>query len=207
MNDLLVEILNTYGYLGIAFLIMIENIFPPIPSEVILTFSGFMTTFTKMNLPGVVVSATIGSLAGAILLYELGSILSMEKIKFLVKSPLGKALRLDIRDIEKAMNWFDSKGNYTVFLCRFIPIVRSLISIPAGIAQMNLGPFFLMTTLGSLIWNFILIFLGAAAGSSWQKAVQYFQSYSQAAKIVIPLFSIIGFLLFLRHQLKKKPSV
>ncbi len=206
MNDLLVEILNTYGYLGIAFLIMIENIFPPIPSEVILTFSGFMTTFTQMNLPGVVVSATVGSLAGAILLYELGSILSIEKIESLVKGPVGKALHLDIHDIEKAMNWFDSKGNYTVFLCRFIPIVRSLISIPAGIAQMSLGPFFLMTTLGSLIWNFILIFLGAAAGSSWQKAVQYFHSYSQAAKIVILLFSIAGFLLFLRRQFKKKPS-
>lgn len=159
MNDLLVEILNTYGYLGIAFLIMIENIFPPIPSEVILTFSGFMTTFTQMNLPGVVVSATVGSLAGAIFLYELGSVLSMEKIQSLVNGPVGKALHLDIHDIEKAISWFDSKGNYTVFLCRFIPIVRSLISIPAGIAQMRLGPFFLMTTLGSLLWNFILIFL------------------------------------------------
>ena len=174
MNDLLVEILNTYGYLGIAFLIMVENIFPPIPSEVILTFSGFMTTFTQMNLPGVVVSATVGSLAGAILLYELGSILSMEKIESLVNGPIGKTLHLDIHDIKKAISWFDSKGNYTVFLCRFIPIIRSLISIPAGIARMSLGPFFLMTTLGSLIWNFILIFLGAAAGSSWQKCSTVF---------------------------------
>lgn len=206
MNDLLVEILNTYGYLGIAFLIMIENIFPPIPSEVILTFSGFMTTFTQMNLPGVVASATVGSLAGAIFLYELGSILSMEKIQSLVNGPVGKALHLDIHDIEKAISWFDSKGNYTVFLCRFIPIVRSLISIPAGIAQMRLGPFFLMTTLGSLIWNFVLIFLGATAGSSWRKAVQYFHSYSQAAKIVLVLFSFVGLLLFLRRQFKKKTS-
>lgn len=207
MNDLLVEILNTYGYLGIAFLIMVENIFPPIPSEVILTFSGFMTTFTQMNLPGVVVSSTVGSLAGAILLYELGSILSMEKIESLVNGPIGKTLHLDIHDIKKAIDWFDSKGNYTVFLCRFIPIIRSLISIPAGIAQMSLGPFFLMTTLGSLIWNFILIFLGAAAGSSWQKAVQYFQNYSQAAKIVLILFSFIGLFLFLRHRFNKKSSV
>lgn len=206
MNDLLVEILNTYGYLGIAFLIMIENIFPPIPSEVILTFSGFMTTFTQMNLPGVVASATVGSLAGAIFLYELGSILSMEKIQSLVNGPVGKALHLDIHDIEKAISWFDSKGNYTVFLCRFIPIVRSLISIPAGIAQMRLGPFFLMTTLGSLIWNFVLIFLGATAGSSWRKAIQYFHSYSQAAKIVLVLFSFVGLLLFLRRQFKKKTS-
>ena len=205
MNDLLIEILNTYGYLGIAFLIMIENVFPPIPSEVILTFSGFMTTFTQMNLPGVVLSSTVGSLAGAILLYELGSMLSIERIQTLVNGPVGKTLRLDMADIEKAMNWFDSKGNYTVFLCRFIPIIRSLISIPAGIAGMNLGPFFLMTTLGSLIWNFVLIFLGAAAGSSWQKAVQYFDSYSQAAKIVIILFSVAGFLFFLRRQFKKKP--
>ena len=207
MNDLLVEILNTYVYLGIAFIIMVENIFHTIPSEVILTFSGFMTTFTQMNLPGVVVSATVGSLAGAILLYELGSILSMEKIESLVNGPIGKTLHLDIHDIKKAISWFDSKGNYTVFLCRFIPIIRSLISIPAGIARMSLGPFFLMTTLGSLIWNFILIFLGAAAGSSWQKAVQYFQNYSQAAKIVLILFSLVGLFLFLRHRFSKKSSV
>lgn len=160
-----------------------------------------------MNLPGVVVSATVGSLAGAILLYELGSILSMEKIESLVNGPIGKTLHLDIHDIKKAISWFDSKGNYTVFLCRFIPIIRSLISIPAGIARMSLGPFFLMTTLGSLIWNFILIFLGAAAGSSWQKAVQYFQNYSQAAKIVLILFSLVGLFLFLRHRFSKKSSV
>ena len=207
MNDLLVEILNTYGYLGIAFLIMVENIFPPIPSEVILTFSGFMTTFTQMNLPGVVVSATVGSLAGAILLYELGSILSMEKIESLVNGPIGKTLHLDIHDIKKAISWFDSKGNYTVFLCRFIPIIRSLISIPAGIARMSLGPFFLMTTLGSLIWNLILIFLGSPAGSSWQKAVQYSLNNSQAAKIVLILFSLVGLFLFLRHRFSKKSSV
>ena len=130
----------------------------------------------------------------------------MEKIQSLVNGPVGKALHLDIHDIEKAISWFDSKGNYTVFLCRFIPIVRSLISIPAGIAQMRLGPFFLMTTLGSLIWNFVLIFLGAAAGSSWRKAIQYFHSYSQAAKIVLVLFSFVGLLLFLRRQFKKKTS-
>lgn len=206
MNQLLMHIMDTYGYLGIAFLIMMENIFPPIPSEVILTFGGFMTTFTKMHILGVVLSSTVGSVFGAIFLYELGNLLSLDKMESIISGPAGKVLRLKKEDILKAMDWFDSKGNYTVLLCRFIPIVRSLISIPAGMAKMEMGRFLWMTTLGSFIWNFVLVTLGAAAGSSWQKAVRYFGSYTKAAKIVLIIFLFIGLLLFLRRRFLQKPS-
>lgn len=206
MNEWILEIMNIYGYVGIAVLIMVENIFPPIPSEVILTFGGFMTTYTNMHVPGVVLSSTAGSLAGAILLYQLGNLLSPEKMETLINGPAGRMLRLKKEDIQKAIDWFDSRGNYTVLLCRFIPIVRSLISIPAGIARMELGRFLWLTTLGSFLWNLVLVSLGAAAGSSWKKAVQYFGSYTQAAKIVLAVFAVIGILLFLRSRYQKKTS-
>ncbi len=204
MNQWLLQIMNDYGYLGMAFLIMAENLFPPIPSEVILTFGGFMTTYTKMHLPGALLSSTVGSVAGAILLYQLGYLLSPQKLETLLSGPLGKILRLKKEDIEKASLWFDSKGNYTVFFCRFIPIVRSLISIPAGMAAMNLGRFLWLTTLGSLLWNLALLSLGAAAGSSWQKAAAFLGSYTQAAKIVLLIFLFLGLLLALRKRLLKK---
>lgn len=206
MNQWLLEIMNTYGYLGIAVLIMVENIFPPIPSEVILTFGGFMTTYTNMHIPGVVLSSTAGSLAGAVLLYQLGNLLSVEKIDHLISGPVGRILRLKKKDIQKAADWFDSKGNYTVLLCRFIPIVRSLISIPAGMAKMEPVRFLWMTILGSFLWNLILVSLGAAAGSSWQKAVRYLGNYAQAAKIVLLVFSVTGLLVFLRRQFMQKSS-
>lgn len=206
MNQWLLQIMNTFGYLGIAVLIMIENIFPPIPSEVILTFGGFMTTFTKMHVPGVVLSSTVGSVFGAVLLYQLGALLSPNRMESLLSGPVGSALRLKKSDVQKAMDWFDSKGNYTVLLCRFIPIVRSLISIPAGMAKMQPARFLWMTVLGSFLWNLILVTLGAAAGSSWEKAVRYFGSYTKAAKIVLLVFLPVCLLLFLRKRFLQKPS-
>ena len=185
MDHWILEIMSSYGYLGPALLIMAENLFPPIPSEIILTFGGFMTTYTRMHIPGTVLSATVGSVGGALILYQAGRFLSPDRLDTLLSGRLGRILHLKKADIQKAADWFDSRGNYTVFFCRFIPIVRSLISIPAGMADMALGRFLWMTVAGSFLWNLVLICAGAAAGSSWQKAVEYFGSYTQAAKIVL----------------------
>ena len=203
MNDWRLQLINTYGYFGIAFLIMAENLFPPIPSEVILTFAGFFTTYTTLHLPGTILSATIGSLLGAVILYAFGKLLSPSKMDSLISGKVGKTLRLKKEDIQKAMDWFDSKGNYTVFLCRFIPIVRSLISIPAGMANMHFPRFLWLTAWGSFLWNTLLIFLGAWAGSSWQKAARYFGNYTRAAKIVFLIFLFTALLVFWRKKGKK----
>ena len=203
MNDWILQLMNTYGYFGIAFLIMAENLFPPIPSEIILTFAGFFTTYTTLHLPGTILSATIGSLLGAVILYAFGKLLSPSKMDSLISGKVGKTLRLKKEDIQKAMDWFDSKGNYTVFLCRFIPIVRSLISIPAGMANMHFPRFLWLTAWGSFLWNTLLIFLGAWAGSSWQKAARYFGNYTRAAKIVFLIFLFTALLVFWRKKGKK----
>jgi len=203
MESWIMEIMNHYGYLGIALLIAIENLFPPIPSELILTFGGFMTTYTKMNIIGVVLSSTVGSVFGAIVLYQCGSLLSRERLGKILTGKVGKILHFKEEDIEKAFNWFDSQGNYTVLFCRCIPIVRSIISIPAGMAHMNFSNFLVLTTVGSTIWNFVLVTLGAFAGASWKKMVLYMNTYSDAAIAVTIGFLLIGLLLYLKKRFLK----
>lgn len=204
MENWIMDVMNAYGYLGVAILITVENIFPPIPSEVILTFGGFMTTFTKMNVIGVILSATVGSVAGAIILYEAGRIISPAKLQHLLSGRVGRWLHFKPEDVEKSICWFDSQGNYTVLLCRCIPIVRSLISIPAGMARMELGKFLVMTTVGSLIWNIVLVTLGAVAGASWQRINVYMETYSDVAGAVIAIGVVIGIALFVKKRFFSK---
>ena len=141
MQEIIINLMNQFGYIGIFLLIAIENIFPPIPSEVILTFGGYMTTYSNLNVPLVILSATLGSLLGAIVLYAIGKILNKERLMKIVSGKVGKILHLKKEDIESADKWFDTKGEKCVFFCRFIPIVRSLISIPAGMSEMNIPKF------------------------------------------------------------------
>ena len=164
MENIIVEIMNDWGYLGIFFLIMLENVFPPIPSEVILTFGGFMTVDSNITILGVIISSTIGSLLGAFILYFIGKAFHVDTLVKIVKSKYGKLLRIKPKDIKAADKWFDEKGNKTVFFCRFIPIVRSLISIPAGMSDMPIIKFTIYTLCGSTIWNTVLVLIGAFAG-------------------------------------------
>ena len=128
----LIEFINKYGYFAICFLIAFENIFPPIPSEIILTFGGFMTHSSNLEIPLVIIFSTIGSLIGALVLYFVGSIFNKDKIIKLLSTKGGRSLHIKEKDIKKADNWFTEKGYITVFVCRFIPIVRSLISTSSG---------------------------------------------------------------------------
>lgn len=202
MQNWIITIMNRFGYLGVAGLIGLENIFPPIPSEVILTFGGFMTTCTNLTFTGVVVSSTIGSLIGAILLYGIGWILSYDKLCRILSGKTGKILHLYPEDIDKAVSWFDKRGNYTVFFCRFIPIVRSLISIPAGCAKMKMLPFLLLTTAGSFIWNTVLVYLGALAGKSWSKIAGYMDTYSTIVLIILIIAVLSALYFFIKSRIK-----
>ena len=184
-------IINQYGYFGIALLIAVENIFPPIPSEVILTFSGFMTTVTDLKIWGVVLSATIGSVLGAVVLYSVGRLMSPQRLERLLGGKLGKVLHLKREDVHHAGAWFARRGKFTVFFCRFIPVVRSLISIPAGMAKMRMGMFLLLTALGTFLWNIVLVYLGAFFGASWETVVRYVDTYSMAAIAVVAVSLVV----------------
>ncbi len=193
MNNFITNIMNKYGFFGILFLIAIENIFPPIPSEVILTLGGFMTTLenSTLTLLSVIISSTLGSILGAIILYFIGYILNKERINKILNSKIGKILCLKEQDINKSDNWFNKNGNLTVLYCRFIPIVRSLISIPAGMNKMNFTIFLIYTSIGSLIWNIVLVTLGSLVGSNYMLVARVFSKYSK-----IILFLLIALLIY-----------
>ena len=173
MRDIVLELLSSYGYAGMFALILIENLFPPIPSEVILTFGGFMTTYTRMNIAGAVLAATAGSV--------LGALIPVQKFYAFLGGAWGKRLGVEVEDVKDADGWLERTGRSAVFFCRFVPIIRSLISIPAGMAKMELLPFLLLTTAGSLIWNTVLIGAGAVAGASWERILVLLKTYSRFA--------------------------
>lgn len=201
MQNWIVDTMSRFGYIGVAALIGIENIFPPIPSEVILTFGGFMTTCTNLRFTGVVLAATVGSLLGAMILYGVGYLLSYERLCRILSGKTGKVLHLYPEDIARAASWFDKKGNITVFFCRFIPIVRSLISVPAGCARMKMLPFLLLTAAGSFIWNTVLVYLGALAGKSWNRIAGFMNAYSNVALIVLVILGLSGLYSFIKTRL------
>lgn len=200
MENFIIEIMNDFGYIGIGLLILIENIFPPIPSELILTFGGFMTIDTNMTIVGVIIASTIGSVLGSIILYYIGKILNKERLIKIVTSKYGKLLRVKPEDIESADKWFDKKGNKTVFFCRFIPVVRSLISIPAGMSEMPLVKFIVYTTFGSAIWNTVLVLVGAFAGDKKDLILTIIDD----ASYVIVALIVIVFLIFVYRFYKKR---
>ena len=204
MQEFIINLMNQFGYIGIFLLIAIENIFPPIPSEVILTFGGYMTTYSNLNVPLVILSATLGSLLGAIVLYAIGKILNKERLMKIVSGKVGKILRLKKEDIESADKWFDTKGEKCVFFCRFIPIVRSLISIPAGMSEMNIPKFLIYTTIGSLIWNSVLVVVGSIVGENWENIVNIFDTYSTITLIVLIIIFILFVVWFYKKRAKKQ---
>ena len=203
MQELMIQLMGQFGYIGVFLLIAIENIFPPIPSEVVLLFGGFMTTYTELNIVGMVIASTLGSLLGAIVLYYIGRILNKERLKKIVSGKIGKVLRIKNEDIDKADHWFDTKGNKTVFFCRFIPIVRSLISIPAGMSQMPMGKFLVYTTAGSVIWNTVLVIAGNMVGEKWEDILQIFSDYSHITLVVLIIIFVVGVVWFYRSKSKK----
>ena len=192
MESAFFDLINQFGYFGVWFLIFFENVFPPIPSELILPLSGFFTTSTSLTLPGVIVAATVGSVTGAFILYGVGRLLSRERLMTFFGTRPMRLLGFKPDDIASAVDWFDRKGQVTVLICRCIPIVRSLISIPAGTAKMSVVKFSLYTLVGSVVWNTILCSLGAAAGSAWETVTAQAEWVSDIVKYVIIALVVVA---------------
>ena len=125
MENWITEFMEQYGYLGVFLMIALENVFPPIPSEIILPFGGFMTTYTSMTVPGVVIASTAGSVVGAMILYGIGLLLDVERLEKIIDR-FGHILRVTKEDVHKADAWFDKYGIWTVLFCRMVPLIRSL---------------------------------------------------------------------------------
>ncbi|WP_378148648.1 DedA family protein [Cnuibacter sp. UC19_7] len=164
-------VIDAIGEVGVGALTFAETVFPPLPSEVILPLAGFLSQTGRLDLVWVMVAATLGAYLGALLLYWLGAIVGEERsIRLLSKLPL-----VDRDDFEKASSWLSRHGRSSIFFGRLIPGVRSLISLPAGAQRMNLAVFSLFTLLGTVLWNGLLVGLGAALGTQYELIDQYSQ--------------------------------
>jgi membrane protein DedA with SNARE-associated domain len=188
MENWITQIMEDFGYLGIFLIMLIENLFPPIPSEIVLPFGGFVTTYSNLTVPLVIAVATLGSVVGAVILYAIGMVLTMKRVEWIIDH-YGKWLRIKQKDIHKAFDWFERYGMWTVFFGRMVPLIRSLISIPAGMSRMNFPLFLLYTTIGSVIWNTLLVVIGASLGNNWEKISEFINVY---ANIVYTLIAIAG---------------
>ncbi|WP_394587140.1 DedA family protein [Curtobacterium sp. SGAir0471] len=169
LSGFVLQLIDALGEWGVALMLFVETVFPPIPSEVILPLAGFLAGAGQMNLVLVLVLATLGSYLGALVLYWLGAVIGFERtVRLLGRLPL-----VDEDDFRKAADWFHRHGRSAVFFGRFVPIVRSLISLPAGADRMHLVPFSVFTIIASGIWNSALVLLGAAFGTQYDKVEQY----------------------------------
>lgn len=200
MQAWVIGVMGRYGALGLFFLILLENVCPPIPSEVILAFGGFMTLQSELSVAVAVCAATAGSVAGALVLYGIGRWLDTPRLEHLVRR-YGRFVGLRMENVHKALGWYAAYEKRTVFFCRMLPIVRSLISIPAGMAHMRLGPFLLLTTAGSLLWNAVLVCAGRALGHAWSGISAYMDTY---ARLLWGAIALLIVYLVVRRRRKKR---
>ena len=172
MLDWIQTTMDALGYPGVAVLMVIENVFPPIPSELIMPLAGFTAAQGRLTLWGVVAAGTVGSVVGALPLYYLGARLGEDRLVAWAERH-GTWLAVSGGDIRRAGAWLDRKGRAAVFVCRLVPGVRSLISVPAGVARMPLGVFLLYTALGTGLWAGALAYAGVLLGENYDRVEGY----------------------------------
>lgn len=193
------NVMNQLGYWGIGLLMFLENLFPPIPSELIMPLAGFTVAKGQMDFILVIIAGVVGTILGAFPWYYIGKFISEERLEHLADK-YGKWISVSSKDIKKANNWFNKHGGKAVFFCRLVPGVRTLISLPAGINNMPLIPFTIYSTLGTTIWVTFLTFLGYKLGDHYELVDQYLGPVS---KIVLAIIVIFFILWVVRKQMRR----
>ncbi|MBC6716555.1 DedA family protein [Aurantimonas sp. DM33-3] len=184
MFDWIVALVERTGSIGVALLMLAENVFPPVPSELIMPLAGFSAARGDLNIVAIIIAGTIGSLLGALLWYYIGKWIGAERLKRWA-SRHGRWLTITPEEVDQASNWFHRHGGMAVFIGRLIPAVRTLISVPAGVAGMPLTPFLLYTILGTVIWTAFLAGAGYLLESQYQRVSNWVNPVSN---VVIGLF-------------------
>lgn len=197
LSGFVADVIAAFGAWGVGLLTLLETVFPPIPSEVVLPLAGFLSQQGRMGLVSVLVASTAGSVAGALVLYAAGARLGAERAgRLLCRLPL-----MEKSDVERAQGWFDRHGRAAVFFGRLVPGVRSLISLPAGSSGMRLPTFLLYTTAGSGIWNAILVGGGVALGTQWHRVERYAGLLDNVVIAVIVV--LVGWAVFRRVRRRR----
>ncbi len=175
------DVINQFGYFGVAILVVIENVFPPIPSEIVLPFAGFVAqqgagvanaAESDTTVIGMMIAATIGSVVGALILYFISAAIGPDRLRAFVEK-FGKWFGVKSLDLARAEAWFDRRSFVAVLVGRCVPLIRSIVSIPAGFRRMNLTSFVVLTAIGSAVWNIALIGAGAVLGDQWERVGEY----------------------------------
>ena len=187
------ELILAIGYPGIILVMAVENIFPPIPSELVMPFAGALSAKGEMNFWGAVAAGASGSLIGAVVLYAIGYIAREAGVRRLVAA-YGKYIFISEQDLDRAATWFERYGEAVIFFGRLIPIIRSIISIPAGYTRMHMGRFLLFTALGTLVWSLILTYAGRVLGENWEDIAGFIGPYQNGtlAALVLVIAVFIG---------------
>jgi membrane protein DedA with SNARE-associated domain len=190
------DVMDALGEVGVGVLVLAENVFPPIPSEVVLPLAGYLASRDRMDLTLVVVAATVGSVLGALLLYEVGARTGSARLRRLVdRMPL-----LELDDFDRAEGWFERHGQASVLIGRCIPVVRSLISLPAGVEGMPRWRFLVLTTIGSGAWNAVFVLAGYALGAQFEQVEQYSSWLNRAVYLAIAVLLALGVRRALRRR-------
>jgi membrane protein DedA with SNARE-associated domain len=189
LTEWVVDVIDHVGYVGVALLVAIESVFPPIPSEAVLPFAGFVASDGDASLVGMILAATAGSMLGAYVLYGIAAWIGQERLHYAV-ARWGRWARLSVTDVERSETWFDRRGQAAVLIGRCVPVVRAFVSFPAGFGRMPLGTFSLYTFLGSLVWNTVQIGAGYLLRDRWEDVepiMDRFQLVVVAALVVAVL--------------------
>ena len=201
MAKWVINTIQSTGYFGIVCLMFLENVFPPIPSEVIMPLAGFLVAEGKQNFAGVVIAGMVGSVLGALPLYYAGYLLGEERLKAFADKH-GRWLTISRDDLERAKKWFDQHGKLAVLICRLVPGIRSLISIPAGIAKMNMAAFLFYSSVGAGIWTALLAYAGYILGTKFETVGKYL---NPASYVVFAVILLIYFVRVFNESRKRHP--
>ena len=193
------QIISSMGYVGLYLVMFLENVFPPIPSEVVLPLAGSLTLTGRFSIFWITVIGMLGSLTGAFLFYGLGKWLGEPRVRVLMEK-FGRYALLSMNDLDRSLEWFDKYDDWVIFFSRMVPIVRSLISIPAGIASMDLTKFSFFTILGTALWSFLLALGGKLLGEQWPLIADYINTYQN----IVIFVTGSAVLLFIGSRLLKK---
>lgn len=203
MLEWITNIISSLGYLGIAVLMLLENVFPPLPSEIIMPLAGFTVQQGKLSLPFAILAGTAGSVLGALPWYYVGRVVSEQRLRQWIDKH-GKWLTLSGQDIDKSKRWFGKYSRAVVFFGRVIPGIRTFISVPAGLEEMPWLPFLLYSTVGTLLWVGLLTYAGYVLGQNYQLVKKFLGPIS--AVVIVAIIVAFGFWLRRRQRRAKRQN-